>query len=95
MTDRHLRMLRLMTHQRQRELHNYKAVDHGGEAVSTDRRQHLEQAATRTSARVTDAQARRRRRQKQVSLRCETRARSPERCPQPALPSSRPGAVLL
>jgi hypothetical protein len=67
MTDRHLRILRLMAHQRQRELRNYEAVDHGGEAVSTDRRQHLEQAATRTSARVVDAQARPRRRQKQIS----------------------------
>lgn len=64
MTDRHLRILRLMAHQTQRKLHAHDAVDHGGDAVSTDRRHHLEQAATRTDAHVTDAQARRRRRQK-------------------------------
>jgi hypothetical protein len=67
MTYRHLRILRLMAHQRQRERHNYEGVDHDGKAVCTDRLQHLEQPATRTSARVTDAQAWRRRRQKQVS----------------------------
>jgi len=61
MTDRHLRILRLMAQQRQRELHNYDADDHDGDAVTPDRRQHLERAATRTGARVADAQARRRR----------------------------------
>jgi hypothetical protein len=57
MTDRHLRILPLIAHQRQRELRNYEAVDHGNEAVSTDPRQNLEQAAPRTSTRVADAQA--------------------------------------
>lgn len=64
MTDRHLRILRLMAHQTQRKLHAHNAVHHGGDAVSTDRRQHLEQAATRTNAHMADAQARRHRRQK-------------------------------
>jgi len=70
MTDRHLRILRLMAQQRQLELRNYDA-DHNGDAVSPDHRspdhrQHLERAATRTSARVADAQARRRRRKKSL-----------------------------
>jgi hypothetical protein len=60
MTDPHIRILRLMAHQRQRELRNYDAADQNGDGVSSDRREHLEQAATRTSARVADAQARRR-----------------------------------
>lgn len=59
MTDSHIRILRLMAHQRLRELRNHDAIDHNGDAMSTDRRQHLEQAATRTSARVADAQVRR------------------------------------
>ena len=58
MTDRHLRILRLMAQQRRRVLNDYEAVDHTGEAVSAARRQRLEQAASRTSARVADAQAR-------------------------------------
>jgi hypothetical protein len=59
-TDRHIRLLRLMAHQRQRELRNHDAVDHDGDPISTERRRTLERAATRTSARVTDAQTRRR-----------------------------------
>jgi hypothetical protein len=59
MTDPHIRILRLIAHQRQRKLSNYDTTDHHGDAVSTDRRQHLQQAATRTSARMADAQARR------------------------------------
>jgi hypothetical protein len=59
MTDSHIRILRLMAHQRRRELRNYDAVRQNRDAISTDRRQHLAQAATRTSARVADAQARR------------------------------------
>jgi hypothetical protein len=60
MTDPHVRILQLMAHQRQRDLRNYDAVDHDGDSVSTDRRHHLERSATRTTARVADAQARRR-----------------------------------
>jgi hypothetical protein len=58
-TDRHIRILRLMARQSQQELHRHDAVD-TRDAASTDRRQHLEHAATQTSARVADAQARRR-----------------------------------
>lgn len=60
MTDAHIRILRLVAHQRQRELRNHDAVDRKRDGVSTDRREDLERAATRTSARVADAQARRR-----------------------------------
>jgi hypothetical protein len=60
MTDPHIRILQLIARQRQRELRNHDAVEHNRDAVSTDRRQDLERAATRTSARVADAQARRR-----------------------------------
>ena len=59
-TDSHIRILRLIAHQRQRELRNHDAADHNGDAISTDRRQNLERAATRTRARVADAQTRRR-----------------------------------
>jgi hypothetical protein len=61
MTDPHIRILRLMAHQREQELRNYNAFNDNGDAISSDRREHLEHAATRTSARVADAQARRRR----------------------------------
>ncbi len=60
MTDAHVRILRLIAHKRQRELHNHDAVDHNDDAISSDRRQNLERAATRTRARVADAQTRRR-----------------------------------
>jgi len=60
MTDPHIRILRLMAHQRQRELRNHDAAEHTGVAMHADRREHLERAATRTSARVADAQTRRR-----------------------------------
>ena len=59
MTDSHVRILRLIAHRRQRELRNYDAVDHS-DATPTNRRQDLERAATRTRARVADAQTRRR-----------------------------------
>jgi hypothetical protein len=66
-TDSHIRILRLMAHQRRRELRNHDAIDQDGHAISTDRRQHLERAATRTSARVADAQARRQHRPTQIA----------------------------
>jgi hypothetical protein len=59
-TDPHIRILRLMAQQRQRELRSYDADDHNGDVASPDHRQHLQRAATRTRARVADAQARRR-----------------------------------
>jgi hypothetical protein len=57
-TDSHIRILQLIAHKRQRELRNYDAVDHS-DALSTNRRQDLERVASRTSARVADAQTRR------------------------------------
>jgi hypothetical protein len=62
MTDTHIRILRLMAHQSQRELRNYDASNDNSDPISSDRREHLEQAATRTSARVDDAEQRRSRR---------------------------------
>ena len=62
MTDRHLRILRLVVEQRQRALRNYDAADHTGDAASTGRREYLARAATRTRARVADAEQRRNRR---------------------------------
>jgi hypothetical protein len=60
MIDRHIRILRLMAQQRQRELRNYDADDHNGGVASPEHRHRLQRAATRTSARVADAVARRR-----------------------------------
>jgi hypothetical protein len=60
MTDTRIRVLRLMAHQRQRELRNYNVSNGKSDPISSDRREHLEQAATRTSAGVAGAQARRR-----------------------------------
>ncbi|HET6868392.1 MAG TPA: hypothetical protein VFH80_20930 [Solirubrobacteraceae bacterium] len=62
MTDRHLRILRLVVEQRQRALRDYDAADHTGDAGSTGRREYLARAATRTRARVADAEQRRNRR---------------------------------
>jgi len=58
-TDPHIRILRLVAQQRQRELRDYDADDHNGEVASPDHGQRLERAATRTRARVADALARR------------------------------------
>lgn len=60
MTDSHIRILRLIAHKRQRELRNHDAVDLNDDGISTDRRHNLERAATKTRARVADAQIRRR-----------------------------------
>jgi diguanylate cyclase (GGDEF)-like protein len=60
MSDPHLRILRLVANNMQRELGDHDAVDHAGDTASTGRRQHLEQMATRTRARVAAAEARRR-----------------------------------
>jgi hypothetical protein len=59
--DRHIRILRLMAQQRQRALRSFDASRYDGDLGSLDDRRYLERAATRTSARVADAQARRRR----------------------------------
>ncbi len=58
MNDSHIRVLRLIAHECQRELRNHDAVDHSDD-ISTNWRQNLERAATRTRARVADAQTRR------------------------------------
>ena len=62
MSDRHLRILRLVAQQRQQVLRNYDADDHTGDAASTGRRAYLARAATRTGARVAGAEQRRNRR---------------------------------
>jgi hypothetical protein len=60
MTDLHLRILRLLAKQRQRELDHHDAAEHTGDARSAGRRRDLERAATRTGANVAAAEARRR-----------------------------------
>ena len=60
MTDRHIRILRLVAHQAQRELDDHHSLDRIGDTASTGRREHLERAAARTRARVVDADERRR-----------------------------------
>ena len=60
MTDRHIRILRLVAHNAQRELDDDHSLDHIGDTASTGRREHLERAAARTRARVADADQRRR-----------------------------------
>jgi hypothetical protein len=61
MTDLHLRLLRMVAKQRQRELDDHDAAaDHGRDPASTGRRRDLEHAAGRTQANVAAAQARRR-----------------------------------
>ena len=60
MTDLHLRILRMVAKQRQRELDDHKAADHAGRA-SAQRRRDLEREAGETEANVAAAEARRRR----------------------------------
>jgi hypothetical protein len=59
MTDVHLRILRLLARQRQRELDDHDAADHAGDATSASRRRELDRAAGRTRASVAAAEARR------------------------------------
>jgi hypothetical protein len=61
MTDRHIRILQLIAQHRQRDLRSYDASPYDGDLGSPDHRQYLVRAATRTTARVADAQARRHR----------------------------------
>ena len=42
MTDSHMRILRLISHERQRELRDYDAVDDNEDAISSEWRQNLE-----------------------------------------------------
>lgn len=59
MTDRHIRLLRLVAQQRQRELDDHDTADHGGETASAGRRRHLKRVAILTRGRVAEAEARR------------------------------------
>jgi hypothetical protein len=60
MTDVHLRVLRMVARQRQRELHDHDAAGRAGGVASTGHRRNLEQAAGRADANVAAAEARRR-----------------------------------
>jgi hypothetical protein len=60
MTDVHLRILRLLARQRQRELDDHDAANHLGDAASAGRRRELERATGRTRLNVAAAEARRR-----------------------------------
>jgi hypothetical protein len=60
MTDRHIRILRLVAREAQRELDDHHSIDHIGDTASKGRHEHLERAAARTTARVADADERRR-----------------------------------
>lgn len=60
MTDIHLRILRLLATQRQRELDDHDAAEHTGDGGSADRRRDRAHAAGRTRAGVAAAEARRR-----------------------------------
>jgi len=55
LTDSHIRILRMVAKQRQRELADHDDAD----TASADRRRHLEQAAGRTKTNVAAAEARR------------------------------------
>jgi hypothetical protein len=59
-SDSHIRILRLMAHQTQRDLDDHDALDHAGDTASPGRRHDLVRTATRTRGRVAAAQARRR-----------------------------------
>jgi hypothetical protein len=60
MTDLHLRILRMVAMQRQRELDDHAAADHVGGPSSADHRRDLERAAGQTKANVAAAEVRRR-----------------------------------
>lgn len=60
MTDVHIRILSLVARSTQRDLDDHDATDRAADAASALRRQDLARTATRTRARVTEAQARRR-----------------------------------
>jgi hypothetical protein len=58
-SDLHLRILRQIARQTQRELEHHDTVDDAGDAASAGRRDYLVRAASRTGARVADAEQRR------------------------------------
>ena len=59
MSDRHIRVLRVVARDRQRKLDDHEGAANIPEATSTSRRRELARAAARTRARVTAAEARR------------------------------------
>jgi hypothetical protein len=59
-SDLHLRTLRMLAKQRQRELDDHDAGEPTGDAAASRRRRELKRAAARTSANVAAAEARRR-----------------------------------
>jgi hypothetical protein len=71
-TDLHLRILRLVAKQRQRELDDHDATDHNRGSASAARRRDLDHAAGRTSANVAAAEARRRYRPRRGGVRAST-----------------------
>jgi hypothetical protein len=61
MTDLHIRVLRDVARQAQRRLDAHDTVEHAGSAASLNHlREHLDDTASRTRARLTAAEARRR-----------------------------------
>jgi hypothetical protein len=60
MTDLHLRILRMVAKQRQRELDDHDATDRAGGLASAGQRRDLQQASGRADASVAAAEARRR-----------------------------------
>ena len=62
MTDSHLRILRLMAQKRQRDVNDHDRANHTGQTAAAGHRQLLKRFATRTRARVAEAEARRLRR---------------------------------
>lgn len=59
MTDLHLRLLRAVAKQRERDLDDHETADHTGDAAAAVDRRDLERAADRTKASVAAAEARR------------------------------------
>jgi hypothetical protein len=62
MSDPHIRILRQVTRQTQRELDHHAVVDRGPAEASRSRRDYLERAAACNRARVVNAEQRRNRR---------------------------------
>jgi hypothetical protein len=59
MTDRHMRVLRVVARHRQRKLDDHDAAEAVADVTSTSRRRDLAKVAARTRARVAAANARR------------------------------------
>lgn len=63
MTDVHIRLLKRIARQQQRALDDHDACDQTAGPASTQRRQHLQELATRADTRATHAQTQRHRRE--------------------------------